>query len=120
MGPLDRLVGVNSGKEYDFRDPNKLQLATFVKNAWCFHVRIINWPVGVPFIKCGVQTDKGFVAGNERIHDYNAVDLAAICSSRIKSLIAEAEGKEIRNPELCVEMVSWDEGKYKQIACERP
>ncbi|KAE9390243.1 hypothetical protein BT96DRAFT_1002480 [Gymnopus androsaceus JB14] len=76
-----RLVGNNG----DCRDPNKLQLTQFVENAWEFHVRIVNWPVGVPFIKCGVMSKKGFRQG------FNM-----------------PEGKDIEDPGDCVEMVSWD------------
>lgn len=115
MSPLDRIVGLGSDKELDLRDPSKLQLTLFVKNAWLFHVCIINWPVGVPFIKCGIKTANGFKPGYERLHDFTAVELAAICGNRIKALIAEAEGKVIKKPELCVEMVSWDEGKCSCI-----
>lgn len=91
----------------DFTDPNKLQLTMFLKNAWRFHVRIINWPAGVPFVKCGVTTDNGYVAGYERIHDFTAGELAAICRSRIKALIAEVEGKTLREHEL---VLRWSHG----------
>lgn len=96
----------------DFRDPTKLQLPVFIKNAWSFHVRIINWPVGVPFIKHGVQTAKGFLPRYDLIHSFSARELDSICSNRVKALMAEAEGKVVKNAGPAVEMVYWDEGKF--------
>ncbi|KAE9398396.1 hypothetical protein BT96DRAFT_940175 [Gymnopus androsaceus JB14] len=104
------IIGYGSNNNLDLRDPGKLQLTTFVKNAWRLHVHIINWAVGVPFIKCGVQTAKGFLSGHGQIHDFSAQELKAICSNRIKVLVAEAEGKEIEDAEGGVQMVPWDKG----------
>lgn len=101
--------------DLDFRDPNKLQLTQFVKNAWRMHVRIINWPVNVPFFKCGVEGTDGFLPGFKLIHDIKAEDLALICDNRIQALLAEAQGKTIDDAKLCVEMVCWDEGKFCRL-----
>lgn len=111
---LDHIVGYRSNREWDFRDPNNLQLTVFVNNAWRFHVRIINWPVDVPFINCGVQTANGFLPGYKQIHGFSAGQLAAICSIQVKALIAEAEGKTSEDTGLGVEMVTWDEGNCLQ------
>lgn len=83
-----------------------------MKNAWEFHVRIVNWPVGVPFIKCGVMSKKGFRQGFNKVHAISSAELSAICKTRVALLIAQSEGKDIEDPGDCVEMVSWDEGQF--------
>ncbi|KAE9387363.1 hypothetical protein BT96DRAFT_1005185 [Gymnopus androsaceus JB14] len=92
----------------DCRDPNKLQLTQFVKNAWEFHVHIVNWPVGVPGIECGVMSKKGFRQGFSQVHAISPAELSAICKTRVALLIAQLEGKDIEDSGDCVEMVSWD------------
>ncbi|KAJ3851974.1 hypothetical protein EV368DRAFT_82997 [Lentinula lateritia] len=89
----------------DEKEAVKLQPTHFVENAFSAKVRIINWPVGVPFYKYGVQTKDGFVAGVNRITDFSARDLSKICVPRIAEIERDVKGQG----EPYFEMKSWTE-----------
>ncbi|KAJ3804740.1 hypothetical protein F5876DRAFT_70381 [Lentinula aff. lateritia] len=89
----------------DEKEAVKLQPTHFVENAFPAKVRIINWPVGVPFYKYGVQTKDGFVAGVNRITDFSARDLSKICVPCIAEIERDVKGQG----EPYFEMKSWTE-----------
>ncbi|KAJ3753684.1 hypothetical protein EV360DRAFT_74309 [Lentinula raphanica] len=95
-------------------DPkNDLTPMQFVRNAYRYHVRIINWPVDVPFFKAGVES----------IHKMTSPDLCKVALPRIAQIFEEAqtevsEKMERRALEEAAtqkgfEIISWDEDEMK-------
>ncbi|KAJ3964175.1 hypothetical protein EV361DRAFT_980196 [Lentinula raphanica] len=92
---------------------NDLTPMQFVRNAYRYHVRIINWPVDVPFFKAGVES----------IHKMTSPDLCKVALPRIAQIFEEAqtevsEKMERRALEEAAtqkgfEIISWDEDEMK-------
>ncbi|KAJ3991193.1 hypothetical protein F5050DRAFT_1812827 [Lentinula boryana] len=67
---------IDSGA-FNFK-PSKLQPTLFVDNAWRAKCRIVNWPVGVSFLNCGVKTSNGFEKGVLAVRDYKTPAIGKI------------------------------------------
>ncbi|KAJ3964256.1 hypothetical protein EV361DRAFT_979691 [Lentinula raphanica] len=77
----------------------------FVKNAYKYHVRVINWPVGIPF--CGVKPV-------EDLHAMSCTDIKKVTGPRIAQIMHKVNGGEDDDEvEKCFEVVSWDEDESK-------
>ncbi|KAJ3964036.1 hypothetical protein EV361DRAFT_981422 [Lentinula raphanica] len=86
----------------------KLAPAQFSEYAYEYHVRIINWPVGVPFFNAGVAN----------VHSMSCADLRKVAVPRIARIfedanfeVAESDKNEIEwaATQKCFEIVSWEE-----------
>ena len=107
---LDRILGKEAADRF------KIQMTNFVEYAWKAKIRIINWPVGLPFFGCGISTRNGFMEGYENINQVKNKDLKRICDPRrehIEREMAKAQGQEVADHDegTYFEVVQWSEGK---------
>ncbi|KAJ3764624.1 hypothetical protein FB446DRAFT_795932, partial [Lentinula raphanica] len=91
---LERCIGIKTVK---------LTPSQFVANAYKFHVRVINWPVDLPF----------FAVGLEDLHAMNARDLKKVAGPRIAHVLREIKGEDVEDAEKCFEVVSWDDDEIE-------
>ncbi|KAJ3755207.1 hypothetical protein EV360DRAFT_73043 [Lentinula raphanica] len=93
-------------------DPKLLAPGKFAENAYRYHVRIVNWPVDLPF----------FTAGIDSVHSMRCKDLSKVALPRIAQIMQDADWVvpksdrtqlEEAASEKCFEMVSWDEDEIE-------
>ncbi|KAJ3709593.1 hypothetical protein DFJ43DRAFT_1044743 [Lentinula guzmanii] len=91
-------------------EPSKLQPTLFVDNAWRAKCRIVNWPVGVSFLNCGVKTSNGFEKGVLAVRDYKTPAIGKIAQPRMAQILRAVNNeKDEEDEEPYFEMVGWSD-----------
>ncbi|KAJ3816853.1 hypothetical protein F5880DRAFT_1618849 [Lentinula raphanica] len=91
---VDRCIGIKT---------IKLTPGQFVMHAYKFHVRVINWPVGLPFFNTGLGD----------LHSMSAIDIKKIAGPRIAQISREVNGEEDDEVEKCFEVVKWNDDEIE-------
>ncbi|KAJ3709419.1 hypothetical protein DFJ43DRAFT_1162639 [Lentinula guzmanii] len=95
-------------------EPSKLQPTTFLTWAYQAKCRIVNWPVGVPFIHGGGKTQQRINDTVKSIHGYTAGDMGKIAHPRIAHIMrASKNEEEPDDAEPYFEMVRWSEDEQR-------
>ncbi|KAJ3716255.1 hypothetical protein DFJ43DRAFT_1043402 [Lentinula guzmanii] len=95
-------------------EPSKLQPTLFVDNAWRAKCRIVNWPVGVSFLNCGVKTSNGFEKGVLAVRDYKTPAIGKIARPRMAQILRAVNNeKDGEDEEPYFEMVGWSDDERK-------
>ncbi|KAJ3737948.1 hypothetical protein EV360DRAFT_91053, partial [Lentinula raphanica] len=101
----------------DEADRLKIQMTNFVEQAWRAKIRIINWPVGLPYFRCGISTTNGYERGYKNVNDIKNDDLKRIVDPRREQIerdMAKAQGKEVvAHGRTYFEVVQWSEDERK-------
>ncbi|KAJ3755379.1 hypothetical protein EV360DRAFT_72904 [Lentinula raphanica] len=91
----------------------KLAPAQFAEYAYQYHVRVINWPVGVPFFSAG---------GVANTHKMTCPDLRKVAVPRIAQIFQDADFEVRESDKLeieqavnqkCFEIVSWEDDEIE-------
>ncbi|KAJ3780533.1 hypothetical protein GGU10DRAFT_380511 [Lentinula aff. detonsa] len=90
-------------------DAPKVTATNFRDTAWRAQVRIVNWPVDVPFFRCGVHVKGRFLPGPERVTSFRSPDLVKICHPRIEQIDRQVRNEEAPEESLYFEMERWSE-----------
>ncbi|KAJ3728661.1 hypothetical protein C8R42DRAFT_638389 [Lentinula raphanica] len=94
--------------------PSKLQPTMFLTWAYQAKCRIMNWPVGVPFIHGSGKSHKRIEDTVKSIHSYASEDLGKIAHPRIAQIMrASKNEEEPDDAEPYFEMVRWSEDERK-------
>ncbi|KAJ3729337.1 hypothetical protein C8R42DRAFT_715640 [Lentinula raphanica] len=101
----------------DEADRLKIQMTNFVEQAWRAKIRIINWPVGLPYFRCGISTRNGYERGYKNVNDIKNDDLKRIVDPRREQIgrdMVKAQGKEVvAHGRTYFEVVQWSEDERK-------
>ncbi|KAJ3832313.1 hypothetical protein F5878DRAFT_666693, partial [Lentinula raphanica] len=81
----------------------KLTPGQFAKHAYKYHVRVINWPVGLPF----------FNTGEGDLHSMSAIDIKKVAGPRIAQISRKVNGEEDEEGEKCFEVVKWNDDEIE-------
>ncbi|KAJ3833279.1 hypothetical protein F5878DRAFT_646067, partial [Lentinula raphanica] len=93
--------------------PSKLQPTMFLTWAYQAKCRIMNWPVGVPFIHGSGKSHKRIEDTVKSIHSYASEDLGKIAHPRIAQIMrASKNEEEPDDAEPYFEMVRWSEESF--------